>query len=328
MSTEGKRIFISGGAGFIGCALIERLVESNEIVVFDTFERDMLHQYSLDAHPNVRIARGDVLDEDGVGAAMAGCDLVLHLAAVAGIDTVVKSPTRTIMVNTIGTANVLRAALEHDCERVVVFSTSEVFGDQAFRSGEADRSVIGALGEARWSYAISKLAAEHLAHAYFKDFGLRTVVIRPFNVYGPGQVGDGALRTFVERAIRDEEIEIHGDGTQIRAWCYIEDVVRAVLATLESPAAVGESFNVGNSRAVLTIYGLANTVVRITRSSSPIVFANRSYADIELRIPNVDKARDVLGFEAEVDLDRGIELTAGWYRNRLLSDPPAVPSAD
>ncbi|MDQ3023681.1 MAG: NAD-dependent epimerase/dehydratase family protein, partial [bacterium] len=178
-----------------------------------------------------------------------------------------------------------------------------IFGQHAFRSSELDKPVIGAVGEARWTYAVSKLAEEHLAISYHKEFGLPTTVVRPFNVYGPGQVGEGALRIFIERAVKDEPIEIHGDGTQIRAWCYVDDMVEGTLLALTHPKAIGESFNIGNHLAVTTIYGLANTVVRVLGSKSTISFVRRDYADVELRIPSVEKSRDLIGFEAKVDLD-------------------------
>ena len=138
--------------------------------------------------------------------------------------------------------------------------------------------------------------------------------MRPFNVYGPGQVGEGALKAFVLRALQNEPIEVHGDGTQIRAWCYVDDMVDGALLAMEHPRAVGESFNIGIQRAVVTIYGLANTVIRVLGSRSPVLFTRRDYMDVELRIPAVTKARDVLGFEARVDLEEGIERTAEYYR--------------
>jgi len=152
--------------------------------------------------------------------------------------------------------------------------------------------------------------------AYHRERQLPVTVVRPFNVYGPGQVGDGALRTFVMRAIRNQPIEIHGDGTQIRAWCYVDDMVDGVMLAIEHPNAVGESFNIGNQKAVVTIYGLANTVVRVLASASTISFARKDYADVELRIPSVTKARELLGFEAKVDLEEGIRRAAEFYRSQ------------
>ena len=142
---------------------------------------------------------------------------VVHCAAIAGIDTVSTKPVTTMRVNMIGSANVLAAAhLAGGCERVVCFSTSEIFGRRAFRVTESDEANIGAVGEPRWTYAVSKLAEEHLALAYYIEHQLPVTVVRPFNVYGPGQVGEGAMRIFIERALAGQPIVVHGDGSQIR----------------------------------------------------------------------------------------------------------------
>lgn len=312
---KGKRIFITGGAGFIGSTLIGKLVDDNEIVAYDNLTRNALQSQPYKDHANLKLVVGDVLDYDALAKAMAGSDLVVHCAAIAGIDTVVKNPVNTMRVNMVGSANVLEAAAHlNSCDRVVCFSTSEVFGTTAFRSSELDKTSIGKVGEARWTYAVSKLAEEHLAIAYFQHQWLPVSVVRPFNVYGPGQVGEGALRIFVERALKNEPIRINGDGTQIRAWCYVDDMVRGTMLCMEHPKAIGESFNIGNQRAVITIYGLANTVIRVLNSKSKIEFVYKDYADVELRIPNVSKARELLGFEAKVDLDEGILRTAESIR--------------
>jgi UDP-glucose 4-epimerase len=317
---EGRTIFITGGAGFIGSTLIGRLVERNQVVAYDNLARNSIKDKWFHDHPNLHLVQADILDYDRLAQEMEGANIVVHCAAIAGIDTVIKSPTRTMRVNMVGSANVLEAASQlTSCERVVCFSTSEVFGQSAFRSQETDHTVMGAVGEARWTYAVSKLAEEHLAIAYYKEKQLPCTVVRPFNVYGPGQVGEGAIRTFVQRAIRNEPIEIHGDGTQIRAWCYVDDMVEGVMRCITHPRAVGESFNIGNNRAVETIYGLANTIVRVLKSSSPIRFARKDYVDVELRVPSVAKARDLLDFEAKVDLEEGICRTAEFYQSALVS---------
>jgi UDP-glucose 4-epimerase len=322
---EGERVFITGGAGFIGSTLAGVLLPRNQVVVFDDLSRDALKDKPYASHPNLKVIVGNVLDPGALREAIQGATYVVHCAGIAGIDTVVKRPVHTMQVNMIGSANVLEAAARlPEVKRVICFSTSEVFGQLAFRSEETAPAVLGAVGEGRWIYAVSKLAEEHLAYAYYRQEGLPTVTVRPFNVYGPGQVGEGALRGFILRAIADEDLIIHGDGTQIRAWCYIDDMVRGVLHTMTAPAAVGESFNIGNHRTVITIYGLANTVVRVLDSPSQIRFAPRASADIELRIPRVDKARDVLGFEALVDLEEGIRRTAAYYRS-LKSPAAALP---
>jgi len=317
---KGKTIFLTGGAGFIGATLAGRLHEENKIVVFDNLRRDSLSQRPWSGHPNITIVQGDVTDAAALQRAMqdAQPQVIVHLAAVAGIDTVIKSPTTTMSVNMVGTLNALEGARKLPAlERFVDFSTSEVFGSFAFRADEAQMTTIGAVGEARWIYAVSKLAGEHLVHAYHREFGLPTVTMRPFNVYGPGQVGEGAIHRFVLAALRNEEIQIHGDGTQIRAWCYVDDMVEGVLLALEHPKAIGESFNIGNARAVVTIYGLANTIVRVLESKSQIRFIRKDYADVELRVPNVDKARDLIGFEAKVDLEEGLRRTGQYYAQQL-----------
>jgi UDP-glucose 4-epimerase len=313
---KGKQIFITGGGGFIGSAIAGRLIHDNRIVIYDNFTRDALSNRDFADHRNLQVVKGDVLDFDQLRHEMRGADYVVHCAGIAGVDAVAVSPTRTLEVNTIGSLNVLKAAVELDhCDRVVCYSTSEVFGQRAFSSHETDMTVVGAVGEARWIYAVSKLAEEHAAIAYYKEKGLRTTVVRPFNIYGPGQVGDGALRTFVQRAIRDETIYIHGEGTQIRAWCYVDDMVDGTLLAMTKPKAIGESFNIGNHRSVETIYGLANSVVRILGSRSMVKFSGRKMVDVELRVPSIEKARRLLNFVAKVSLEEGILRTAAYYRN-------------
>jgi UDP-glucose 4-epimerase len=313
---KNKTVFITGGAGFIGSTLIGRIIDDNRVVVYDNLSRNSLKDRAFKDHSNLTVIQGDILDYTSLEKAMGAPDIVVHCAAIAGIDTVIKSPVNTMRVNMIGSANVLEAAskLSH-CERVLCFSTSEVFGQYGFRSRETDTTVMGTVGEARWTYAVSKLAEEHLAVAYHHERKLPATVVRPFNIYGPGQVGEGALRAFIQRAIHDEPIEIHGDGTQIRAWCYVDDMVDGVLCALTHPKAVGESFNIGNIRAVTTIYGLANTVIRVLGSKSKVSFTRKDYVDIELRVPSVQKARELIDFEAKVDLEEGVLKTAEFYRS-------------
>lgn len=242
-------------------------------------------------------------------------EYVVHCAAIAGVDTVIKDPVRTLDINIVGTNNVLKAALLlNDLKRIILFSTSEVFGSESFNSSESKPAVIGAVGEARWTYALSKLANEHYADAYHKKHNMPTVILRPFNIYGPGQVGEGALSIFIQRAIKNEKITIHGDGSQIRAWCYVDDMVRGVILSMTHIDAIGKSFNIGNARSTLTIYGLANAVVRVLNSKSEIEFVPKTHADIELRMPDTRQAKKIMDFVAEIDLEQAIPLTAEYYR--------------
>jgi len=321
MSLQGKRIFITGGAGFIATTLARRLVDANEIVALDNLHRDALSSTDLADHPNFTLHQADVLDADAVRELARGATHIVHCAAIAGVDTVRESPVRTMRVNMIGTYNVLEAAYATlaTLERIVDFSTSEVFGTHASNVHEGHVSTIGSVGEARWTYAVSKLAGEHMAHAYHDELGLPTVTVRPFNVYGPGQIGGGAIRAFIEAALAGRDLMIHGDGSQVRAWCYVDDMVEAVLLCLERPEAIGQSFNVGNDRSTVTILDLAQRIKRLTGCPGEIVFQPLHYADVEIRSPNVEQARALLGFEAKVDLDEGLERTIAWYRNRQLA---------
>jgi UDP-glucose 4-epimerase len=315
-----KNIFITGGAGFIANTLIQHYVENNQITVYDNFHRDTLTNSGMANHPNIRIIRGDVLDLELLTTSMKGADVVVHAAGIAGIDTVIKDPVKTMRVNMIGTSNALEAARINEVkDRFIDFSTSEIFGSMAYKSSEDDNTVSGSAGEARWTYAVSKLAGEHLAHAYFKQYHLPIVTVRPFNVYGPGQTGEGAMQIFIKKALKNEDIYINGDGTQIRAWCYVTDFVDCLVMCLENKEAIGHSFNLGNSRAIMTTLGLAQTVCRVLGSSSKILHKPALSADIELRIPSVEKTERLLGFKAKVDLEEGIRKTSEWLKSNLNS---------
>lgn len=310
---KGKNIFITGGAGFIANKIIEKYYESNHISIFDNFSRDTFSNSKFANEGSITVIKGDVREFAQVAEAVQGADIIVHAAGIAGIDTVIKRPVETMEVNMIGTANVLRAAAElPKLDRFIDFSTSEVFGPMSFRSKEGDQTVAGSAGEARWTYAVSKLAGEHLAHAYQSQLNMPTVTVRPFNIYGPGQTGEGAIINFIKRAMLDEPITIHGDGSQIRAWCYVDDFVDAIAKCIERPNAVGRSYNIGNSRAVITIYGLAQLVCRVLESKSKICFVDALSADIAIRIPDVTRSKEELDFEAKIDLEEGVIKTAEW----------------
>lgn len=315
---KGETILITGGAGFIGTALTERLCVSNKVVIFDNLHRDAITATGLLELPNVTLVQGDVTDKVAVLEVVKGCHRVVHMASIAGVDTVIQSPVRTMEVSILGTYNVLHAVKEiGNIRRMIDFSTSEVFGQYAYRVQEGDVTSLGAVGEARWTYAVSKLATEHLAYNYHKQYNIPTVAVRPFNVYGPRQVGKGAVHEFIIRALRNEDLVIHNDGGQIRAWCFIDDMVDAILRCLERDEAVGQTFNIGNPRSTITIYNLAREIVRLSNSQSKIRFIKWDFPDVELRVPDVEKSRQFLGFEPEIDLENGLSRTIEWYREEL-----------
>jgi UDP-glucose 4-epimerase len=318
VALAGKRIFVTGGAGFIATTLARRLLDANEIVAVDNLHRDALSGSDVADHPNLTFLQADVLDGDLLVELARGATHLVHCAAIAGVDTVLESPVRTMRVNMIGTYNALEAALatRDTLERFVDFSTSEVFGTYAYKVSETNVTTTGSVGDARWTYAVSKLAGEHMAHAYHDELGLPIVSVRPFNVYGPGQIGGGAIRAFIEAALAGRDLVVHGDGSQIRAWCYVDDMIEGIMLCLERPEAVGHSFNIGNARSAVTIYDLASRVKRLSGCPGEIVFRPLGYTDVELRIPNVEKARELLGFEPAVELDEGLQRTIAWYRAR------------
>jgi len=318
---QGKKILLTGGAGFIGTTLAGRLVDQNHIVILDNYHRNALRHTRLLDHPNVKVIRGDVTDPDAAHAAAEGCEIIVHLAAIAGVDTVLRMPVDTMKVAILGTYNMLEAARQQPrLQRFVDFSTSEVFGSYAYNVREADLTSLGAVGEARWTYAVSKLATEHLAHNYYKQFRIPAVSVRPFNIYGPGQIGEGAIHRFIVQALRGEDITIHNDGSQIRAWCYVDDMAAGLLACLERDEAVGQAFNIGNPRSVVTIYNLAMQIVRLSGSRSKISFVPWDQTDVALRIPNIEKARRLLGYEPRVDLEEGLQRTIQWYRTQAANE--------
>lgn len=317
MSITGKRIFITGGAGFIGTSLVQRFANDNHIVVYDNLKRNALSYSGFADHKNVTLVEGDVLDTDHLGNAIESSNIVIHLAAIAGVDAVIDNVVKTLQVNVIGTYNVLAAAAQIPIELFVDFSTSEVYGPYAYMVDETQVTQQGAIGEARWAYAVGKLAGEYFGYAHHKMLGLPVVTVRPFNIYGPRQVGGGAIKAFVLNTIRGEDLTVHGDGSQIRAWCYIDDLVDCVSLILDKPSVAGLSFNVGDPRNIITIYNLAFEVIHVSGSDLKIKFQAIDHADIGIRSPNIDRARKLLGFEPKVDLREGIRRTLKWYNKNL-----------
>lgn len=313
-----SKIFITGGAGFIATRLTRELADDNLIVLFDNLHNNAYQHTDLMNHPNVKLVKGDVLDQAGIEAAMdPDIEHVIHCAAIAGVDTVISNPVKTLEVNINGVFNVSKACLKlKNLKRFVDFSTSEVFGQHAYNVDEFSISPKVTIGEGRWTYAISKLAGEFITHWSHKQYGLPSVTVRPFNIYGPNQVGVGAIHHFVVRAINGDDLIIHDEGAQIRSWCYVDDFVHGVLLTLVNNNAVGRSYNIGNPRSTVTVYQLAMLIHKIANSKSNIVFKKMGYEDVALRIPNIGSAREDLGYEPHVELEEGLMRTVEWYRNR------------
>lgn len=314
---KGKKVFITGGAGFIGTEISKRLCENNEVLIYDSLDRNALKYSNLNSNDRVKLHKGNILDYNELSNVIKEYkpNIVLHLAAIAGISNVAQKPVLTMQVNMIGTYHLLEALKDLDCiEHIIDFSTSEIFGSYAYKLDETSASRIASVGDARWTYSTSKLAAEHLTHAYFTQYNLPTTTVRPFNIYGPGQVGEGAIHQFISRAIKNETMEIHGDGSQIRSWCYVSDFVDCIMMILENPKSIGEAFNIGNPQGTITISMLARLIKEIAGSDSRIIFVPKNYVDVELRVPSIEKASEILNYHPKVDIQEGLKSTIEWYR--------------
>lgn len=312
---KNKKVFITGGAGFIGTKIAKSLAKDNKIVVYDVFHRDSISLTDLSTHSNVDIVKADVLDASKLNDSIKDSNVVIHLASIAGVNSVLNNPVKTMETNLIGTYNLLESCKNlTNLEHFLDFSTSEVFGPHADRVNELSPKSQGSLKELRWTYSVSKLAAEHLSHAYYRECQLPITCIRPFNIYGEGQIGESAVNIFIKKALKGEDITINADGSQVRAWCYIDDFVHAVMQVLKTPSSIGEDFNIGNPREAVSVLELAQKVVSLTQSASSIVFKNISYADVDIRIPDIAKAREILNFTPKIPLDDGLIKTIQWHK--------------
>jgi len=314
-----KSILITGGAGFIGSTLAERLAKNNDVVLVDRFFQNQPIAFtSLRKNSNVHMVEADILNGAAIDGLLKEANIVIHAAAIVGVGRVCAYPRETLETNFTGTSLILKALEKNSrLDRFIYFSTSEVFGVNSFRVHEDTPTAVGSATEARWSYAIAKLAGEHLVKAYHRQAGMPLVTVRPFNVFGPRRLGAHAILGFVLNALNGDPLEIHGDGSQIRSWCYIEDFCDAIMEMLARPGAVGEDFNIGNPQNTITVLQLAQEIIQVTQSSAPITFVESPYPDIEIRVPSLEKARQILDYEPCYGLRRALQLTVDWYREHL-----------
>jgi len=318
------KALVTGGAGFIGSHLVDHLLGLGcEVVVLDDFSTGSMANLARSAGA-VTVIRGSILDEAAVEAATDGCDTVFHLAAAVGVRTIVDRPLESLHKNLRGTETVLDAATRRGA-RLLLASSSEVYGKNTKdRLGEDDDRVLGSPLKSRWSYAAAKGLDELMAYCYWQRYGLRAVIVRPFNIVGPRQTGHYGMvvPTFVEQALTGRPLTVHGDGTQRRCFCAVDDIVPALMALATDERAHGRVFNLGSAEEV-TIRELAERVVRVTRSRSPIV--NIPYAeaygpgfeDMARRAPDTTRARELIGFRPRTSLYEVIAAVAADRRARL-----------
>jgi UDP-glucose 4-epimerase len=312
-----KSALITGGAGFIGSHLAERLLADEwEVFVLDDLstgsERNVAH---LRARRDFHLIVDSVLKSSVVNELVHRCDVVFHLAAAVGVRLIVEEPVRTLITNIQGTETVLDYCNEFD-KRVLVASTSEVYGDRREPEPlvEDGRRIYGPTTSRRWAYAESKALDEFLALAYHQERGLDCVIVRLFNTVGPRQSGQYGMVVprFVSAALSGRPLEIHGDGTQTRCFCHVQDTIRALTGLMEAPGVSGEIFNVGSTERV-TINELAQRVLERTGSKSKIVEVpyNEVYGqgieDMLHRQPAIDKISNAVGWEPTVGLDGILE---------------------
>jgi dTDP-glucose 4,6-dehydratase len=329
-SIRDQVVLVTGGSGFIGSAFAERLADHNHVILFDVSFTGKPVQYSkLLDHRNVRCVTGDILDSAELPRLSREADIIVHTAAVLGVAKVSSAARETLETNYIGTSRLLQGLQDgRRLKRLIYFSTSEVFGVDSYRVDESSPPSVGPITESRWSYAIGKLAGEHLVEAYHRESNMPTVIVRPFNVFGPKRLGDYALLRFVLNALAGRPLEVHGDGSQIRSWCYIEDFCDALVAMVERQEAIGQDFNVGDDGNTLSIRDLAHKVVALAGSSSPVISIGHPFPDISVRVPALEKARKLLGYSPKYGLDQALSLTIDFYRSHWpdFSRHPALTS--
>lgn len=321
---SGQTVFITGGRGFIGTYLVGRLLRrGNHVTIFDNGHRDAFRYTDLAGSPNLQIITGDVRDRAALTRAIGSPSYILHLAAIAGVTSYFKTPLRTMEVNYSGTENVLACARELKSLRLFLgFSSSEIYGMEAREVREDGVTAQGNIADRRWVYSISKLAAEKLGYAYFWEYGLPTCYVRPFNIYGPGQVGEGAVSMLIYRALRGLPLQITGDGSQMRAFCYVDDFCDAVEACLFRADRVrGESFNIGNPGQPVTMLELAERILKLTGDKSKIELVPHQGQDVSYRSPCIEKASRLLGYKPQRSFDDGLRETIDWFRAMNPAEP-------
>ncbi|TMQ52484.1 MAG: NAD-dependent epimerase/dehydratase family protein [Candidatus Eisenbacteria bacterium] len=312
------RVLVTGGAGFIGSHLSEKLIQQgSEVWALDDLSTGRLENLrSFERHPHFRFLEGSVTDSALVNGLVAQCDRVYHLAAAVGVKYVLENPLRSLITNIRGTEVILEAWAEHG-RKAMVFSSSEVYGKGvSVPFSEDDDRVMGPTHKLRWSYACGKAVDESLAQAYWQQRQLPVVIVRCFNTCGPRQTGSYGMviPNMIVRALRDEPILVFGDGKQSRCFSAVSDVVRGVLMLADCKAAEGEVFNVGSDEEV-TVLELAERIRRMCDSRSPIEFVayekvyGSSFEDMRRRVPDLTKIGRFVGFRPQSSLQQLLEIT-------------------
>lgn len=315
------RTLVTGGAGYIGSHLVDRLVHlGHEVTVIDDLSTGNLANIAA-VCDDVRFVEASILDADITDTLVAGADTVFHLAAAVGVGHIIEQPLRSLVINTKGAENVITACVKHD-RKLLLASTSEIYGKTAkMPMSEDDDRVLGSTTIARWGYSTAKAIDEHLALAH-AEHGLRMSIVRYFNSYGPRLDPRGygsVVASLMRQAIANEPLTVHGDGSQTRCFTYIDDTVEGTLRAALDLRGEGKIFNVGNDHET-SIMDLATTIIAMTGSSSTVQHVSyeqrfgKGFEDTKRRIPDVQRARTLLEFDAGVSLRDGLQRTLTWWR--------------
>lgn len=313
------RVFITGGAGFIGSHLCDALVaEGKEVTILDNLstgsKKNIAH-----LEGKIKVIQGDIRDQKLVESLVEGSDLVLHMAAALGVDNILENPIESISTNFYGSEVVLNAAAKYD-KRIVIASTSEIYGKNPKQPlSETDDRIIGSPQKLRWSYSDAKALEEAAAYFLFVTKKLKVTTIRFFNTVGPRQTGKYGMviPRFVKAAVENKPIKVFGDGSQSRVFCHVEDTVKAVLLLAATNKSIGEVFNIGG-KGEITILDLAKMIIKQTNSKSEITFTEyedayaMGFEDMARRVPNISKVNLYTGWVPEIDLKTIITDVANY----------------
>ena len=313
------KYLVTGGAGFIGSHLAENLIaRGDQVTVCDNLSTGLEFNL-LNIKDKIKFVQGNILDKALVDRLVSECDFVVHLAAALGVFNIVNKPLESLITNLQGTEIVLDFSNKHN-KPILIASTSEIYGkNNKVPLNEEDDRIIGHPLKSRWSYSEAKAVDESLAYFYYLENKLPISIVRFFNTVGPRQVGQYGmvLPRFVNAALRNEPLSVYGSGDQIRCFCHVEDAVKALLLVMDSDKAVGEVFNVGSNQQI-SVMELAEKVIEITGSSSTIekiAYENaypEGFEDMQRRVPDISKIKQVLGWTPEINLDQIIKNIAAY----------------
>ena len=313
------KYLVTGGAGFIGSYLVEKLIiRGDQVVVFDNLSTGSASNLS-EIKDKIKYQQGDILDKVAIDKLVSETDYVVHLAAALGVLNIVNKPLESLRTNLQGSQVVLEACDKYR-KPVLIASTSEIYGkNDKVPLNEEDDRIIGHPLKSRWSYSEAKAVDESLAYFYYLEKKLPIRIVRFFNTVGPRQVGHYGMVVprFVSAALKNEPLSVYGSGDQMRCFCHVDDAVRALLLVMDSDNTVGDVFNVGNNQQI-TIMELAKKVIELTGSSSTIekiAYENaypEGFEDMQRRVPDISKIKQVLGWTPEINLDQIIKDIAAF----------------